>query len=52
MARIRAGTEIGQTRHHCVVLDVEGERLMAWRALNDEPELLTLLAVTGLPARR
>ncbi|MFE6129625.1 transposase [Streptomyces sp. NPDC056437] len=52
MARMWAGIEIGKTHHHCVVLDVEGERLMARGALNDEPELLTLLAVTGLPARR
>ncbi|MGW1039564.1 IS110 family transposase [Streptomyces sp. NPDC002547] len=44
MARIWAGTDIGKTHHHCVVLDAEGRRLMSRRVLNDEPELLALLA--------
>ncbi|WP_435059568.1 IS110 family transposase [Streptomyces sp. bgisy060] len=44
MARIWAGTDIGKTHHHCVVLDAEGKRLLSRRVLNDEPELLTLLA--------
>lgn len=44
MARIRAGTDIGKTHHHCVVLNAEGERLLSRRVLNDEPELLALLA--------
>ncbi len=38
-----AGTDIGKT-HHTVVLDAEGERLLSRRVLNDEPELLVLLA--------
>ncbi|WP_431775317.1 IS110 family transposase [Streptomyces cucumeris] len=44
MARIWAGTDIGKTHHHCVVLDAEGKRLLSRRVLNDEPELMTLLA--------
>ncbi|MGW4876481.1 IS110 family transposase [Streptomyces sp. NPDC004262] len=44
MAQIWAGTDIGKTHHHCVVLNVEGERLLSRRVLNDEPELLALLA--------
>ncbi|MEV6655417.1 IS110 family transposase [Streptomyces sp. NPDC051219] len=44
MARIWAGTDIGKTHHHCVVLDHEGRRLLSRRVLNDEPELLALLA--------
>ncbi|MEU6235831.1 IS110 family transposase [Kitasatospora sp. NPDC047058] len=44
MARIWAGTDIGKTHHHCVVLDTEGRKLLSRRVLNDEPELLALLA--------
>lgn len=44
MAQIWAGTDIGKTHHHCVVLDSEGKRLLSRRVLNDEPELLALLA--------
>lgn len=44
MARIWAGTDIGKTHHHCVVLDAEGRRLLSRRVANDEPELLALLA--------
>jgi hypothetical protein len=44
VAQIWAGTDIGKTHHHCVVLDTEGGRLLSRRVLNDEPELLTLLA--------
>ncbi|WP_327415308.1 IS110 family transposase [Streptomyces sp. NBC_01233] len=43
MARIWAGTDIGKSHHHCVVLNAEGERLLSRRVLNDEPELLSLL---------
>ncbi|WP_338688317.1 IS110 family transposase [Streptomyces acidiscabies] len=39
-----AGVDIGKTHHHCVVLDAEGKRLLSRRVLNDEPELLALLA--------
>ncbi|MBV2156785.1 IS110 family transposase [Kitasatospora sp. SUK 42] len=44
MAQIWAGTDIGKTHHHCVVLDSEGRKLLSRRVLNDEPELLSLLA--------
>ncbi|ARE79431.1 IS110 family transposase (plasmid) [Streptomyces sp. Sge12] len=44
MAHIWAGTDIGKTHHHCVVLDTEGRKLLSRRVLNDEPELLALLA--------
>ncbi|MDH6708802.1 transposase [Kitasatospora sp. MAA19] len=44
MAQIWAGTDIGKTHHHCVVLDTEGRKLLSRRVLNDEPELLALLA--------
>ncbi|MFD5514027.1 IS110 family transposase [Streptomyces sp. NPDC127051] len=44
MAQITAGTDIGKTHHHCVVLDAEGRKRLSRRVLNDEPELLTLLA--------
>ncbi len=44
MARIWAGTDIGKTHHHCVVLDAEGKQLLSRRVLNDEPELLSLFA--------
>lgn len=44
MAQIWAGADIGKTHHHCVVLDAEGNRLLSRRVLNDEPELLALLA--------
>ncbi|MEV0375673.1 IS110 family transposase [Streptomyces sp. NPDC050636] len=44
MAQIWAGTDIGKTHHHCVVLDAEGKRLLSRRVPNDEPDLLALLA--------
>ncbi|WP_308363831.1 IS110 family transposase [Streptomyces sp. ISL-86] len=44
MAQIWAGTDIGKTHHHCVVLDTEGRKRLSRRVLNDEPELLALLA--------
>jgi len=44
VAQIWAGTDIGKTHHHCVVLDTEGRKLLSRRVLNDEPELLALLA--------
>jgi transposase len=49
MGRIWAGVDAGKTHHHCVVLDVEGRKLLSRRVANDEPELLALLAeVAGL----
>ncbi|MFI8280906.1 hypothetical protein ACIGBH_39730 [Streptomyces sp. NPDC085929] len=50
MALIWAGTDIGKTHRHCVVLDGDGKRLLSRRVLNDgdEPELLGgLLNVLG-----
>ncbi len=44
MPQMWAGVDIGKTHHHCVVLDAEGKRLLSRRVLNDEPELLALLA--------
>jgi transposase len=44
VAQIWAGTDIGKNHHHCVVLDADGRKLLSRRVLNDEPELLTLLA--------
>ncbi|MEU6654916.1 IS110 family transposase [Streptomyces sp. NPDC046900] len=44
MAQIWAGADVGKTHHHCVVLDGEGRKLLSRRVLNDEPELLALLA--------
>ncbi|MEV8396297.1 MULTISPECIES: IS110 family transposase [unclassified Streptomyces] len=44
MPQIWAGVDIGKTHHHCVVLNAEGTRLLSRRVLNDEPELLALLA--------
>jgi transposase len=44
VVQIWAGTDIGKTHHHCVVLNAEGERLLSRRVMNDEPELLALLA--------
>ncbi|MFI6472977.1 transposase [Streptomyces sp. NPDC050516] len=44
MAQTWAGTDIGKTHHRCVVRNAEGEWLLSRRVLNDEPELLTLLA--------
>lgn len=44
VARIWAGTDIGKTHHHCVVLDAEGKRLLSRRVLNDESELIALFA--------
>ncbi|WP_157594864.1 IS110 family transposase, partial [Streptosporangium amethystogenes] len=44
MSRIWAGIDAGKTHHHCVVMDAEGTKLLSRRVLNDEPELLTLLA--------
>ncbi|MGO4757424.1 IS110 family transposase, partial [Streptomyces sp. 2MCAF27] len=44
MAQIWAGTDIGKSHHHAVVLDAEGKRLLSRRVLNDEPELLALVS--------
>ncbi|MET8514523.1 IS110 family transposase [Streptomyces sp. NPDC005077] len=49
MSRIWAGIDCGKTHHHCVVVDMEGTRLLSRRVANDEMELLQLLGdVLGL----
>lgn len=44
MPRIWAGVDIGKEHHHCVVIDVEGRRLLSRRVLNDEAALLELIS--------
>jgi len=44
MAAIWAGIDAGKTHHHCVAIDESGRRLLSRRVVNDEPELLELLA--------
>lgn len=41
---IWAGVDIGKEHHHCVVIDAQGKRLLSRRILNDEAELLQLVA--------
>ncbi len=41
---IWAGVDIGKEHHHCVVIDAQGKRLLSRRVLNDETELLKLVA--------
>ncbi len=44
MPQIWAGVDMGKERHHCVVVDERGERLLSRRVFNDEPGLLELIA--------
>jgi len=47
-----AGVDAGKTDHHCVVIDVEGRRLLSRRVGNDETALLELIGeVTTLAAQ-
>lgn len=49
MQQLWAGIDAGKTHHHCVVIDEDGKRLYSRRILNDEAELLQMLAdVTAL----
>lgn len=41
---IWAGVDAGKTHHHCVVINGQGDKLLSRRVLNDESELLQLLA--------
>ena len=44
-----AGVDAGKSDHYCVVIDVEGQRLLSQRVANDETVLLELMdAVTAL----
>lgn len=44
VAEIWAGVDAGKTHHHCVVINGRGDKLLSRRVLNDEPELLQLVA--------
>ncbi|MFC9635807.1 IS110 family transposase [Streptomyces mirabilis] len=44
MSRIWAGIDSGKTHHHGLVIDTDGRKLLSRRVLNDESELLQLLA--------
>ncbi|MEW5654914.1 IS110 family transposase [Streptomyces cinereoruber] len=44
MPEIWAGLDIGKKHHHAVVIDADGKRLLSRRVLNDETELLQLIA--------
>ena len=47
--QVWAGVDAGKSDHHCVVMDVEGARLLSQRVANDETALLDLIgAVTAL----
>lgn len=43
MVHLWAGIDAGKAHHHCVVIDVDGNRLLSQRVPNDEPALLQLL---------
>lgn len=43
MTKIWAGVDIGNTHHHVVVINEEGEWLLSRRIENDETELLALI---------
>lgn len=52
MPELWAGVDAGKTDHHCVVIDVEGRRLLSRRVGNDETALLELIGeVTTLAAQ-
>lgn len=44
MAKLWAGIDAGKAHHHCVVIDVDGNRLLSQKIPNDEPALLDLIA--------
>lgn len=44
MPEIWAGLDIGKKHHHAVVIDADGKRLLSRRVMNDESELLQLIA--------
>lgn len=47
--QVWAGVDAGKADHHCVVIDVEGQRLLSQRVANDEAVLLEVIdAVTAL----
>jgi Transposase len=47
--RLWAGIDAGKTAHYCVVVDVDGQRMLSRRVDNDESVLVELIrTVTGL----
>ncbi|MGI5200071.1 IS110 family transposase [Spirillospora sp. CA-108201] len=44
MPRIWAGVDAGKTHHHCTVIDPDGNRLLSRKVVNDEAEILGLIA--------
>jgi transposase len=47
--QVWAGVDAGKSDHHCVAIDVEGQRLLSQRVANDETALLELIdAVSAL----
>lgn len=44
MPQIWAGLDIGKEHHHCVVIDIDGRRMLSRRVLNDEAALLELIS--------
>lgn len=47
MPRLWAGIDAGKADHHCVVIDVDGMRLVSRRVANDEAALLELIAAVA-----
>ncbi|WP_234386801.1 IS110 family transposase [Streptomyces scabiei] len=43
MPEIWAAVDIGETHHHAMVINRDGERLRSRRVLNDESKLLELI---------
>ncbi|PZO60723.1 MAG: IS110 family transposase [Pseudoxanthomonas suwonensis] len=44
MTKVWAGVDAGKSAHHCVVISEDGDRLLSRRVVNNEPELLQLIA--------
>lgn len=44
MPKLWAGIDAGKGHHHCVVIDEDGARLLSRRIVNEEAEILDLLA--------
>jgi hypothetical protein len=44
MPQLWAGIDAGKGHHHCVVIDAHGNRLLSRRIVNDEAEVLDLVA--------
>ncbi|WP_152967014.1 IS110 family transposase, partial [Mycobacterium heckeshornense] len=42
-----AGVDAGKSDHYCVVIDAEGQRLLAQRVANDETALLELISTVS-----